>query len=113
MLVILGPKLLAAAPVFQVLAVFGVIQEIIGNAVAVYLAKKKQEYTTINTMVGLLVMGVLIVPFTSIFGLIGAGLAVVKRILRRHGGKIWLSPGVTNGTEFCFSIPRPGRTKRN
>lgn len=76
-LLILGPKWIAAAPVFQVLAVVGVIQAIIGNAGAVYLAKKKQEYTTINTLVGLIVMGILIVPFTSIFGLIGAGLAVI------------------------------------
>lgn len=76
-LLILGPKWLAAAPVFQVLAIVGVLQAIIGDAGAVFLAKKKQEYTTINTFVGLVVMAALMIPFTYSFGLIGAGLAVI------------------------------------
>jgi len=80
-LLILGSKWVAAAPVFQVLAIVGVLQGIIGNAGAVYLAKHKQEYTTINTGVGVFVMAVLIIPFTYTFGLIGAGLAVIAGAL--------------------------------
>jgi lipopolysaccharide exporter len=76
-LILLGTKWLTAAPVFQLLAIFGIIQCILGNSGAVFLAKKKQEYTTINTFVGIVVMGILIVPFTYTFGLTGAGLAVI------------------------------------
>lgn len=76
-LFILGPKWLSAVPVFQVLAIFGITQSIVGDTGAVFLAMKKQEYTTIITLVGIVVMAVLIIPFTYRFELIGAGLAVV------------------------------------
>lgn len=76
-LLLLGPKWIEAVPVFQVLAVFGITQAIVGDSGAVFLAAKKQEYTTIITFVGIVVMAILIIPFTNIFGLIGAGLAVV------------------------------------
>ena len=76
-LLILGEKWIAAAPVFQVLAVFGITQALVGDTGAVFLALKKQEYTPIITFVGILVMAILVVPFTYMFGLVGAGLAVV------------------------------------
>lgn len=76
-LLILGAKWLQAVPVFQLLAVFGIVQAIVGNAGTVFLAFKKQEYITMITLVGIIVMGVLIVPFTYKFGLIGAGIAVL------------------------------------
>jgi O-antigen/teichoic acid export membrane protein len=80
-LLVLGAKWLAAAPVFQLLAIFGITQSILGNTGAVFLALKKQEYTTIITFVGIVFFGILIVPFTYKFGLIGAGLAVVTSSL--------------------------------
>jgi PST family polysaccharide transporter len=76
-LFVLGPKWVVAAPVFQVLAIFGITQSILGNTGAVFLALKKQEYTTIITFVSIVFLSILIVPFTNMFGLVGAGIAVV------------------------------------
>lgn len=76
-LLILGDKWLAAAPVLQVLTIFGVIRSITNPSGAVFLSVKKQEFITVITFVGAATLLMLIVPFVSYFGLIGAGLAAV------------------------------------
>ena len=38
----------------------------------------------------------------------GVGLAICKRVVQKHGGKIWIDPSAIAGTTFCVALPVAG-----
>lgn len=75
--IVLGAKWLEAAPILQVLAVFGVLRAISGSSSSVFLAAGKQNYVAIITFTNIAGLALTIVPLINLYGMMGAAIAVL------------------------------------
>jgi len=76
-LFVLGPQWIDAAPALQVLGIFGAVRALSVFAMTPFLSIKKQHIVMAISLVGLVGLGITIVPFIALWGLPGAGLAAL------------------------------------
>ena len=79
-LILLGSSWIAAIPVVKVLAIYGIFRAIFGNFSALFLSLEKQNYVALMTFVRLVTLAVLIVPLITLYGMVGAGYAMIISI---------------------------------
>jgi len=75
--ILLGSNWTEAVPVLKVLSLYGVVRGIFYPMMAVFLALQKQRYVTVVTLMGILGLGVSIIPLVNKFGIVGAGISTV------------------------------------
>jgi lipopolysaccharide exporter len=80
--ILLGDKWLGSVPALQVLALFGLIRAISVFSSTIFFSVQKQTIVTLTALIGLFGLGITIVPFIYLWGIVGAGLsALVGTIL--------------------------------
>ena len=66
-----------AIPVVKLLSILGVVRGVAGSTNSLLVAKEKQKYSAIVTMVSTLGLWATIIPLTHSYGIIGAGLSAI------------------------------------
>lgn len=69
---LLGTKWSALEPILPILGLLGVLKSLTGTSSVLFLSEKKQNYTTVTTLVNIVGMVIVIVPFVIHLGLRGA-----------------------------------------
>lgn len=74
---VLGENWLSAAPVLQLLAIYGVLKAVSNSFFSLFLGIGKQEVVTIITLFSTLFLVAFLYPLIKIFGVLGAGYATI------------------------------------
>jgi len=75
--IILGPSWESAVPVVRVLAIYGILRTAFGNFSAMFLSLGKQSYVATTTFVRLIALIIILVPLINLYGMVGAGFAML------------------------------------
>jgi lipopolysaccharide exporter len=67
----------AAIPVVRLLSILGVVRGVASSTNSLMVAKEKQKYSAIVTIVSTLGLWITIIPLVNAYGIIGAGLAAI------------------------------------
>lgn len=75
--IVLGSNWITAAPVLQLLAIYGVVKAISNSFFSLFLGIGKQEVVTYITLASTLCLVAILYPLIKIFGILGAGYATI------------------------------------
>ena len=79
---LLGEQWLASAPALQILGIFGVVRALSVFGSTLFLSVEKKQLFTYTTFIGSLGLGITIIPFVMLWGIVGAAFsALVGTIL--------------------------------
>lgn len=78
---ILGEKWINIASILKILVFYGIFRAILGTTASLFLSLGKQNYLAITTFVRVIALALTIVPFTIIFGMVGAGVSTLLSVL--------------------------------
>ncbi len=78
---ILGSQWLSAVPVLKVLSLYGILRTLGGPSSAFFLARGKQNYVTVITLIRCLVILFTIYPLVNSFGILGAGYSALLSVV--------------------------------
>ncbi len=77
----MGDQWVETIPVIQILVIYGIVRTIFGNFAPLFLALGKQDYVAKMTFVRVLGLLVAIVPLVMLYGMVGAGYAMLFSII--------------------------------
>lgn len=80
-LFLLGPKWEGVYEIIKVLAFYGLFRAILGTTASLFLALGKQKYVAVMTFVRVTALLIVVVPLTSMFGLIGTSFAALISVI--------------------------------
>lgn len=74
---VLGETWISAAPVLQLLAIYGSIKAITNSFYSLFLGISKQEVVTYITLISTICLVIILYPLINLFGILGAGYATI------------------------------------
>jgi len=76
-LLLLGPAWLSAEPALKILAIFGVLKSLLNSTYSLFLSLKLQKIVMLSELAGIVGIGILIIPLTLGYGILGAAYAAL------------------------------------